>query len=156
LLATSTSWWLWLTGTVLASNAGHFTPADPGGAEPYIALRLLAGLLSVLAVLVAIGGGLIALFTVLGAVGSAGAAARFAPAPVAAGIAGAGLVGGLFVTLATVLYALLLWGAAQAIRVLLSIEGHARESAALQRAMLAELRRIGAPTQPLLPRDRSP
>ena len=129
---------------VLSSNAGHFTPARHQGAEPYVALRLFSGLLSVLAALVAVGGGLIAIFVILVALGSAGAAARFAPGGVTAGILGAGLLGGLLVALGTIFYALLLWSASQAIRVLLSIEGHARESAALQRAMLAELARIAA------------
>jgi hypothetical protein len=128
---------------MLSSNAGHFTPGSDQGPEPYIALRLLSGLLSILAVLVAIVGGLIVLFVVLGALGSAGAAARFAPGAVAAGIVGAGLLGGLGLTVATIFYALVLWGGAQAIQVMLSIEGRARESTALQRAMLAELRRLG-------------
>jgi hypothetical protein len=105
-------------------------------------------LLSVLAVLVAIVGGLLAVFVVLASFGSAGVAARFAPGAVTAGIAGAGLLGGLFIILGTVFNALLLWGASQAIAVLLSIEGHAREAAVLRRAMLAELRRIGTIAPP--------
>src|SRR6266567_6201229 len=131
---------------MLSSNVGHFVSTAERGAEPYAALRLLAGLLSVLAVLVALVGGLIVIFVVLSSLGSAGAAARFAPGAVTAGIAGAGLLGGPLVTFGTVFYALVLWGAAQAIHVLLSIEGHARESAAIQRAMLAELTRITAST----------
>jgi hypothetical protein len=130
---------------MLGSNAAHFTPAAEQGAEPYIALRLLATVLSVLAILTLLVGGLIALFVILGALGSAGAAARFAPGGAAAGIAGAGLVGGLLIVVATALYALALWASAQAIRALLSIEGRAREAAGLQRAMLAELRRINSP-----------
>lgn len=129
--------------TMLSSNVGHYTPSEQG-AEPYVALRLLAGLFAVFAILVAIGGGLVVIFVVLGALGSAGAAARFAPGAVAAGILGAGLLGGFLIALATIFYALVLWGWSQAIQVLLSIEGRARESAALQRAMLAELHRIGA------------
>jgi hypothetical protein len=136
---------------VLSSNVGHFTPAEQGP-EPYVALRLLSGLFAVLAVLVVIGGGLIAIFIVLGALGSAGAAARFAPGAVTAGIAGAGLLGAFLVALVTIFYALLLWGASQGIQVMLSIEGRARESAALQRAMLAELRRVVAPTSDPKPR----
>jgi hypothetical protein len=133
---------------MLSSNVGHYVPAAERGTEPYVGLRLLAGLLSVLAVLVVIVGGLIALLVVLGSLGSAGAAARLAPGAVTAGIAGAGLVGGLLITLATVFYGLVLWGASQAIHVILSIEGHAREGAALQRAMLAELRRISSTSPP--------
>jgi hypothetical protein len=130
---------------LLGSTAGHFTPAADGqGVEPYIALRLLATVLCILAILVVLVGALIALFVVLGALGSAGVAARFAPAGVTAGIAGAGLLGALVVVLATALYALVLWAGAHAIRALLSIEGRAREAAALQRAMLAELRRIAS------------
>lgn len=129
--------------TVLSSNIGHFTSADQSGAEPYVALRLLAGLFTVLAVLVAIGGGLVVIFVVLGAIGAAGTAARFTPGAVAAGIFGAGLLGGFLIALATIFYALVLWAWSHAIQVLLSIEGRARESAMLQRAMLAELRRIG-------------
>jgi hypothetical protein len=130
---------------MLSSNAGHFTPSTDGqGVEPYFALRLLAMVLSVLAILATVVGVLIAVVVTLGALGSAGAAARFAPGGVTAGIAGAGILGALVVLLVTALYALLLWAGAQAIRALLSIEGRAREAAGLQRAMLAELRRIAA------------
>jgi hypothetical protein len=130
---------------VLCSNAGHFTPADRDqGAEPYIALRLLATVLSGVAVLVMLVGVLFALLVILGSLGSAGAAARFAPGAVSAGIAGAGLLGGLVILVLAALQALLFWAAALAIRALLSIEGRAREAAVLQRAMLAELRRIAA------------
>jgi hypothetical protein len=133
---------------MLRGNTAEFIAPSNQSPEPYVALRLLAGLLSVLAVVVLIAGGLIAIVGVLASLGSAGAAARFAPAPVAAGILGAGLVGGLIVALATIFCSLLLWAWAQAIRVLLSIEGHAREAAALQRAMLAELRHIGSTSPP--------
>ena len=105
---------------MLSSNIGHFTTADQTSAEPFVALRLLSGLFSALAVLVAIVGGLIVIFTVLAALGSAGAAARFA----------------------TVFYALLLWAIAQGIHLMLSIEGLTREATAIQRAILAELRRM--------------
>jgi hypothetical protein len=88
-------------------------------------------------------GGVIAVVVILGSIGAAGAAARVAAGPVTAGIAGAGLLGGVLIFVATALEALLLWAAAQAIRVLLSIEGHGRETAGIQRAMLGELRRIG-------------
>ena len=83
---------------------------------------------------------LIALLVVLGSLGSAGAVARFAPGAVPIGIAGTGLLGSLLILMGAALQALLLWAGAQPIRVLLSIEGHARESAAIERAMLAELR----------------
>jgi hypothetical protein len=127
---------------VLASNADQFTPLSvQSEAEPYVALRLLATVLSVLAVLVMTVGGLIALLVILGSLGSAGTAARFAPGAVPMAIAGTGLLGGVLVLLGAALLALLLWARAQSIRVLLSIEGHAREAAAIQRAMLAELRR---------------
>jgi hypothetical protein len=128
---------------VLSSNIGHFTPADQRSADPYVALRLLSVLFSALAVLVAIVGGLIVIFTVLAALGSAGAAARLAPPGVSAGILGAGLLGGLFIALATVFYALLLWALAQGIHLMMSIEGLTREGTATQRAILAELRRSG-------------
>jgi hypothetical protein len=134
---------------MLSGNTSHYTgPAADQGAEPYVALRLLATVLRVLAVLVMLVGGLIAIIVILGSLGAAGAAARFAPGAVTAGVAGAGLFGGFLILLAAAVYALVLWAAAQAISVLLSIEGRARESAALQRAMLAQLRRIadGAPS----------
>jgi hypothetical protein len=118
---------------MLSSNAQHYTgPAADQNAEPYVALRLLATVLGFLAVLVMIVGGLIAIFVILGSLGAAAVASRFAPGAVTAG------------DLGTALYALFLWAGAQAIHVLLSIEGRGRESAALQRAMLAELRRIAA------------
>lgn len=130
---------------MLGSNAGHFTPSPEGqGVEPYIALRLFSTVLSALAILVMVSGALVALIVILGALGSAGAAARFAPGAVTAGIAGAGFLGGLLIALGAALYALVLWAGAQAIRALLSIEGRAREAAGLQRAMLAELRRINS------------
>jgi flagellar biosynthesis protein FliP len=134
---------------MLSSNASHYTgPAADQGAEPYVALRLLATVLRVLAALVMVVGGLIAIIVILGSLGAAGAAARFAPGAVTAGVAGAGLFGGFLILLGAAVYALVLWAAAQSIGVLLSIEGRARESAALQRAMLAQLRRIadGAPS----------
>ena len=55
-----------------------------------------------------------------------------------------GGLGALLILAGAALQALFLWATAQAIHVLLSIEGRARESAALQRAMLAELRRLNA------------
>ncbi|SRR5260221_3062280 len=130
---------------MLASNAQHYTADAAGqGAEPYVALRVFATVLSVLAVLVILGGGLVALFVILSSLGAAGVAARFAPGAVTAGVAGAGLLGGFFILLVAALQALFLWAGAQLINVLLSIEGRTREAAALQRAMLAELRRIAA------------
>jgi len=131
---------------MLSINAQHYTGAAADqSAEPYVALRLLATAFGFLAVLVMVVGGLIAIFVILGSLGAAGTAARFAPGAVTAGVAGAGLFGGLLILLGAALYALVLWAAAQAIQVLLSIEGRARETAALQRAMLAELRRIATP-----------
>jgi hypothetical protein len=134
---------------MLSSNAQQYTgPAADQSAEPYVALRLLAMAFGVLAVLVMIGGGVIAIFVILGSLGAAGAAARFAPGAVTAGVAGAGLFGGFLILLAAALQGLLFWAAAQAIHALLSIEGRSRESAALQRAMLAELRRISSRAAP--------
>ena len=129
---------------MLTSNAGHFTPPTTADVEPYVALRLLATALSVLAVIVMILGGLIALLVILGSIGSAGAASRFAPGAVPVGIAGLGLLGGVLIFIGAALQALFVWAGAQSIRVMLSIEGHAREAAAIQRSMLAELRRSGA------------
>ena len=136
--------------SVLGSNAEYFATSDGQSVKSYLALRLLATVLSVLAILVMVAGGLVALFVILGALGSAGAAARFEPGGVAAGIAGAGLLGGLLWSLAAALYALMLWAVGQALRALLSIEGRVRESAGLQRAILVELRRIntGPPATP--------
>ena len=129
---------------MLSSNASHYTgPAADQGAEPYVALRLLATAFGFLAVLVAIVGGLIAIVVILGSLGAAGAVARFAPGA-AAGVAGGGLFGGLLIIVASALQALFFWAGSQAIHALLSIEGRGRESAALQRAMLSELRRIAA------------
>ena len=129
---------------MLARNTDYFTPPTVTDAEPYVALRLLATALSVLAVIVVIVGGLVALLVILGSLESAGAAARLAPGAVPVGIAGAGLLGGVLLFLGAVLQALLLWAGAQFIRLMLSLEGHAREAAAIQRGMLAELRRTGA------------
>jgi hypothetical protein len=131
---------------MLSSNAQHYTgPAADQSAEPYVALRLLATAFGFLAVLVMVVGGLIAIVVILGSLGAAGAAARFAPGAVPAGVAGAGLFGGFLILLGAALQALFFWAGAQAIHVLLSIEGRGRESAALQRAMLAELRRLRPP-----------
>jgi hypothetical protein len=132
---------------MLSSNAQQYSTDATGGAEPYVALRLIATVLGFLAVLVMVIGGLIAIFVILTSLGAAGAAARFAPGAVTARVAGAGLLGGFLILLATALQALFLWAAAQLIGVLLSIEGRTREAAQLQRAMLAELRRLagGAP-----------
>lgn len=130
---------------MLSINAQHYTGAAADqSAEPYVALRLLATAFGFLAVLVMVVGGLIAIFVILGSLGAAGAVARFAPGAVTAGVAGAGLFGGLLILLGTALQALFFWAGAQAIHALLSIEGRSREGAALQRAMLAELRRIAA------------
>ena len=129
---------------MLASNTGRFTPPTATDVEPYVALRLLATALSVLAVIVMILGGLIALLVILGSIGSAGAASRFAPGAVPVGIAGLGLLGAVLVLIGAALQALFFRAGAQFIRVMLSIEGHAREAAAIQRSMLAELRRTDA------------
>lgn len=131
---------------MLASNASHFIAGPDSAAEPYFALRVLALILSILAALIMVVGALIAVVIVLGSFGSAGVAARVAPPGAVAGIAGAGLFGGFIVLFAAGFQALLLWATAQGIRLMLSLEGRARESAALQRAMLAELRRLGTAT----------
>ncbi|GAC1322631.1 MAG: hypothetical protein NVSMB2_20020 [Chloroflexota bacterium] len=128
---------------MLASNASHFVPGPDSAAEPYFALRILATLLTIIAALIMVVGALLTVVIILGSLGSAGIAARIAPAGAVASIAGAGLLGGLVVLLVAAVYALALWASAQGIRLMLSLEGRARESAALQRAMLAELRRIG-------------
>ena len=83
--------------------------------------------------------GVIAIIVTLCSLGAAGAAARFAPGAVTARVAGAGLFGGLLILIGAALQALFFWAAAQAIHVLLSIEGRGRESAALQRACAARL-----------------
>ncbi len=132
-----------LTRGMLRSNADQFTPAaGTDRSEAFVALRLLATVLSGLAVLALVIGVLIAVFVLIAAVGSAGAVGRFAPAAASAGIAGAGLLGALVIFLVTALQALFLWAGAQMIRVVLSLEDRAREGNVLQRAMLVELRRL--------------
>jgi len=128
---------------MLRSNADQFTPAaGTDRSEAFVALRLLATVLSGLAVLALVIGVLIAVFVLIAAVGSAGAVGRFAPAAASAGIAGAGLLGALVIFLVTALQALFLWAGAQMIRVVVSLEDRAREGNVLQRAMLVELRRL--------------
>jgi hypothetical protein len=129
------------TSVLLASNTNHFTRASERHVEPYVGLRLLASVLCALAVFVMVVGALIALVVVLGSLGSAGLAARFTPGAVPVGIAGAGFIGGLLVLLGAALQALVLWAAAQFIHLMLSIEGHSREAVAVQRGILAELRK---------------
>lgn len=136
---------------MLRSNAADFTPTADASVEPYVALRLLSIVLTVIAAIVLAIGVLFALVVLLGGIGAAAAASRFVPGAgvLAVGMASAGVVGGLVTFLIAALQALLLWAMAQGIRLLIAIEGRARESALLQRAMLAELRRdaTGAPRQ---------
>ena len=108
--------------------------------EPYVGLRLLASVLCALEVFVMVVGALIALVVVLGSLGSAGVAARFAPGVVPLGIAGAGFLRGLLVLVGAAPQARVLGAIAQFIHLMLSIEGHSREAVAVQRGILAELR----------------
>lgn len=134
---------------MLSSNAESFTPdVLRESPQTYMALRLMAQLLSVVAILIMLGGGFIAVIVILASLGSAGVAARLAQGPVAAGLLGAGLLGGLLILLATGIQALLFWAFAQGIRLLLSIEGYTRQAAETQWRMLAELRRIAASSTP--------
>jgi hypothetical protein len=133
---------------MLRSNSAEFTPPTDSRVEPDVALRLLSIVLTLVAVIILAIGVVFALAVVIGGIRAAAGVSRFVSGAggLAIGMAGVGVVWGLVTLFIAALQALLFWAMAQGIRLLIAIEGRARESALLQRAMLAELRRINSST----------